>query len=73
MKTNKETASLVNQILDQLANAEGLTTERELARRIGVTEMSIFRWRRGEIGKAARLLLPLAIGQQPPAAPPNTH
>lgn len=52
---------LINQTFDQIKQREKLRSEAALARYIGVNNMAIRRWRRGEISPSLRVLGPLLV------------
>lgn len=52
--------TLINQALDRLKQRERLN-ETALAQRLDVDPATIWRWRRGEVGAAATVLLPLVV------------
>lgn len=39
----------------------GITSDEKLAKRLGVSDQAIYRWRRGQIDRSARALATLAI------------
>jgi DNA-binding transcriptional regulator YiaG len=49
----------VNQVLDDLKQEHGFSTEMQLARYLNVSDMTIYRWRRGEFGKIGLALVPV--------------
>ena len=49
---------IVNSLLDRIQEQERLNDE-ALARKLGVDPVTIYRWRKGGIGKAASILIPL--------------
>lgn len=53
--------SLVNQLLDEIREREGITSDEALGRRLGTTGQAVYRWRKGHIDNIARALLPYAL------------
>jgi hypothetical protein len=54
----------INQLLDQEKSAKNLKTDEALAQSLGVTAMTLTRWRKGEsLGKAANVFLPMLAKQ----------
>lgn len=56
-----ETTSLVNTLFDHLKAKHNLSSDSALARHMGVPDMYIWRWRRGEFGTSLRVLAPLLV------------
>lgn len=56
-----ETASLVNALFDHLKSKHNLSSDSALARHMGVPDMYIWRWRRGEFGASLKVLAPLLV------------
>lgn len=54
---------IVNETLDRIRARERLSEE-GLARRLEVDPATIYRWRRGDLGKAATTLIPLVLVEQ---------
>lgn len=54
---------IVNTMLDRIQERERLT-EQALARKLNVDPVTIYRWRKGDIGKAASILIPLMMVEQ---------
>lgn len=52
---------LVNELLDEIRQREGITSDEALGRRLGTTGQAIYRWRKGQIDNIARALLPYAL------------
>jgi DNA-binding transcriptional regulator YiaG len=52
---------LVNQLLDSIREQHNLHSDAALARYLNVNQMSIVRWRRGEIAPSTKVLLPQAL------------
>lgn len=46
-------------LLNATRERYGLTSDEQLARLLGVSDQSIYRWRRGQIDKSARILATL--------------
>lgn len=53
--------SLVNELLDEIREREGITSDEALGRHLGTTGQAIYRWRKGQIDNIARALLPYAL------------
>lgn len=51
---------VINRVLDEVCQEEDLN-EQELASRYDVSRVTIWRWRQGEVGKAADTLIPLIL------------
>lgn len=54
---------IVNSLLKRIQERENLNDE-ALARKLSVDPVTIYRWRKGGIGKAASILIPLVLGEQ---------
>jgi hypothetical protein len=52
---------LINKVFDQIKQRHQLRSDAALARHIGVNDMAIRRWRRGEISPSLRIVGPLLI------------
>lgn len=52
--------SEIEQLLDATRARYNLSSDEKLARLLGVSGQAIYRWRRGEIDKSARILATLA-------------
>ena len=52
------TEAIVNQLLNRIRERERLS-EQGLAERLKVDPATVYRWRKGDLGKAASTLLPL--------------
>lgn len=63
MSDNESTTAveLINVLFDQLKERYALTSDAALARHIGVHDMNIMRWRRGEFGTSLKVLAPLLV------------
>lgn len=59
--TTVDLIDLINQLLNLVRTRYGLTSDEKLAQRLGVSSMAIYRWRRGQIDKSTRVLLPLVL------------
>lgn len=46
-------------LLNTTRERHGITSDEKLARYLGVSDQSIYRWRRGQIDKSARILVTL--------------
>lgn len=57
---------LVNNLLDRVRLERGLSSDDKLAKALGVSDTTIYRWRTGTLDKSARVLLPLVIGYTQP-------
>lgn len=53
----------IERLLDATRQRYGLTSDEKLARLLGVSDQAIYRWRRGQIDKSARILATLARDQ----------
>ena len=53
---------IVNTLLRQIQERENLNDE-ALARKLDVDPVTIYRWRKGGIGKAASILIPLVLSE----------
>ncbi len=52
----------INDILDRIRAEAQVTSDVALAERLGVTDVTIYRWRKGlQIAKSTRVLLPYAV------------
>lgn len=49
---------VINAVLDRVRQERNLTDD-QLAAELGVEESTIWRWRCGQVGKSARILIPL--------------
>jgi transcriptional regulator with XRE-family HTH domain len=47
----------LNALLDAYRDRHGITSDEKLAKRLGVSDQAIYRWRRGEIASSALILL----------------
>lgn len=56
--------TIINEVLDRIQDRERLT-DQALARKLQVDPATIWRWRNGDVGKAASILLPLVLLEQP--------
>ncbi len=52
-------ASDIDRILDATRIHYGIRSDEKLAQFLGVSDQAIYRWRRGEIAKSARVLVAL--------------
>lgn len=50
----------IERLLDATRERYGLTSDEKLAHLLGVSDQAIYRWRRGQIDKSARILATLA-------------
>jgi transcriptional regulator with XRE-family HTH domain len=57
----------IEQLLDATRERYGLTSDEKLAHLLGVSDQAIYRWRRGQIDKSARILATLAREHAAPA------
>jgi transcriptional regulator with XRE-family HTH domain len=55
--------TLINETLDRIQERERLT-DQALARKLDVDPATVWRWRNGDVGKAATILLPLVHQQR---------
>jgi transcriptional regulator with XRE-family HTH domain len=53
----------IERLLDATRERYGLTSDEKLAHLLGVSDQAIYRWRRGQIDKSARILATLARDQ----------
>lgn len=56
--------TLVNKLLDEIREREGLTSDEALGRHLGTTGQAIYRWRKGQIDNIGRALLPYAVERE---------
>lgn len=56
-----ELRPLVNKLLDEIRQREGLTSDQALGCYLGTTGQAIYRWRKGQLDNIAKLL-PYAAG-----------
>lgn len=49
----------IEQLLDRTRERYGITSDEKLARLLGVSGQAIYRWRRGQIDRSARVLATL--------------
>ena len=54
---------IVNTLMRRIKDREGLTDEK-LAERLGIDRATLYRWRKGDIGKPATILIPLILEEQ---------
>jgi hypothetical protein len=59
------TIALINNLFDHIKEQHALPSDSALARHIGVPDMYIWRWRRGEFGTSTDVLAPLLITYGP--------
>lgn len=52
--------TIINETLDRIQERERLN-DQALARRLDVDPATVWRWRNGDVGKAAAILLPLVV------------
>lgn len=52
--------TIINDCLDRLQEREKLN-ETALAQRLDVDPATLWRWRRGEVGKSAEILIPIIV------------
>lgn len=62
--TDEEIRSLLNAARERYK----LSSDEKLARLLGVSDQAIYRWRRGQIDKSARILAVLARQHTPPCS-----
>jgi predicted transcriptional regulator len=55
------------ELLDATRERYGIRSDEKLAQLLGVSDMAIYRWRRGQIDKSARIMLTLSR-QTPPSS-----
>ncbi len=51
--------ALVNQTFDKARTTLDLSSDEKLARHLGVSNVAIYRWRKGELSRPAKILIPL--------------
>ncbi len=56
-------------ILNTTRERHGITSDEKLAQLLGVSDQAIYRWRRGQIDRAARIMVVLARQTAPTASP----
>lgn len=56
-----EITPLVNRLLDRIREEQHITSDEKLAHSLGVSDTTIYRWRRGQIDKVAVILMPLVL------------
>jgi|GEM_PF-5043376 len=56
-----KTTELLNTVLNTIRAEHNLRSDEALRQHIGVSDLTIYRWRRGEMGKSARKLIPLIL------------
>ena len=59
--TTHETIELINALFDRIKEQHQLRSDAALARHMGVHDMNIMRWRRGEFGTSLKVLAPLLV------------
>lgn len=55
----------IGALLDAARAAQSLSSDEKLARWLGVSDQAIYRWRRGQIDRSARVMLTLCNILQP--------
>ena len=60
-----EALDLVNALFDQIKTDLSLKSDSALARHIGVPDMYVYRWRKGEFATSLRVLAPLLVHYSP--------
>lgn len=50
---------IIKQVLEEIYHEQGFTKEEELAKYLGTTTVSVWRWRNGYLDKSTRILVPL--------------
>lgn len=50
---------IITQLLKEIADAHGFTTELQLAKHLDVSTVALWRWRRGDLDKSTRVLVPI--------------
>lgn len=50
----------IAELLDTYRARHGITSDEKLAARLGVSNQAIYRWRRGQIDRSARVILAVA-------------
>jgi transcriptional regulator with XRE-family HTH domain len=58
----------ITEILNTTRERHGITSDEKLARYLGVSDQAIYRWRRGQIDKSARILVTLTRQLLQPAS-----
>lgn len=67
MPTSEQAASalsateMINALFDAIKIQNNLTSDSALARHMGVHDMAIWRWRRGEFGTSLKVIGPLLV------------
>ena len=64
MSSSREFLALVNQLLDEVRLQKNLTSEAALADHFGVSVLALYRWRCGQLPKAALVLIPLLLKRE---------
>jgi transcriptional regulator with XRE-family HTH domain len=57
-----DATNIVNALMRRIKEREGLT-DGELADRLGIDRATLYRWRKGDIGKPATILIPLVLAE----------
>lgn len=52
---------IINTVLDGVRAEMGITNDKDLGKALGASNAAIYFWRSGEIGKSARILIPLIL------------
>lgn len=68
-KPQNDTTTLINSLFDTLKEQHCLKSDSALARHIGVPDMYIYRWRRGEFATSLKVLAPYLVHYNPVADP----
>lgn len=58
-----EAAAIVNDLIRRMKERERLT-DGQLAERLGIDRATLYRWRKGDIGKPASILIPLVAADR---------
>ena len=56
-----DSTHIVNMILNEIRAHEGISSDAMIGQHLGVSGQAIYRWRKGQITKMMRVLLPYAI------------
>lgn len=52
---------LINAALDRVRHERGITNDKALGEALKVSNAAIYYWRQGDLGKSARVLIPLLL------------